>query len=173
MAVVEVKVPDIGDFTGVPVIEWLVSVGDEVEAEQGLITLESDKATMDVPAPQAGVIEELLVDVGDTVSEGDSIARMSGGDDHGADGEEGSGEAEGSEGDDAGGDGEASGGGGGSGESGLRWREDEKAVIVMENPHLARARVGQPGRPRVPPPPTLPSMPVPRCGAWTPPTAST
>jgi dihydrolipoamide dehydrogenase len=75
----EVLVPDIGDFTDVPVIEVLVSVGDEVEAEHGLITLESDKATMDVPAPEAGTVEEILVDVGDTVSEGTAIAKLSGG----------------------------------------------------------------------------------------------
>ena len=56
----QVKVPDIGDFTDVPVIEILVAVGDEVEPEQGLITLESDKATMEVPAPHAGVVEALL-----------------------------------------------------------------------------------------------------------------
>jgi dihydrolipoamide dehydrogenase len=73
----EVKVPDIGDFTDVPVIEVLVAVGDEVEAEQGLITLESDKATMDVPSPSAGTVEELLVNVGDTVSEGTVIAKLS------------------------------------------------------------------------------------------------
>ena len=67
----EVEVPDIGDFSDVPVIEVLVSVGEEVEAEeQGLVTLESDKATMDVPAPEAGTVEEILVEVGDTVSEG-------------------------------------------------------------------------------------------------------
>jgi pyruvate dehydrogenase E2 component (dihydrolipoamide acetyltransferase) len=70
----QVKVPDIGDFTDVPVIEVLVAVGDEVEAEQGLITLESDKATMEVPAPHAGVVEELLVSEGDTVSEGTPVA---------------------------------------------------------------------------------------------------
>jgi dihydrolipoamide dehydrogenase len=75
----QVKVPDIGDFSDVPVIEVLVSVGDEVEPEQGLITLESDKATMDVPAPEAGLVEELLVEVGDTVSEGDPILVLSGG----------------------------------------------------------------------------------------------
>ena len=74
-----VKVPDIGDFTGVPVIEILVAVGDEVEAEQGLVTLESDKATMEVPAPHAGVVEELLVEEGDEVSEGDPVAVISGG----------------------------------------------------------------------------------------------
>jgi pyruvate dehydrogenase E2 component (dihydrolipoamide acetyltransferase) len=75
----QVKVPDIGDFSDVPVIEILVAVGDEVEAEQGLITLESDKATMEVPAPHAGVVEELLVAEGDTVSEGDPVAVISGG----------------------------------------------------------------------------------------------
>jgi pyruvate dehydrogenase E2 component (dihydrolipoamide acetyltransferase) len=73
----QVKVPDIGDFTDVPVIEILVAVGDEVEAEQGLITLESDKATMEVPAPHGGVIEEVLVKEGDSVSEGDSVVVMS------------------------------------------------------------------------------------------------
>ena len=83
----QVKVPDIGDFTDVPVIEILVAVGDEVEAEQGLITLESDKATMEVPAPHAGVVEELLVSEGDTVSEGDPVAVISGGDGEGAAGE--------------------------------------------------------------------------------------
>ncbi len=90
----EVKVPDIGDFTDVPVIEVLVAVGDTVEADEGLITLESEKSTMDVPAPAAGTVEELLVDVGDTVSEGTVIARMSGGnegqDDEGSGAEEGS-----------------------------------------------------------------------------------
>ena len=60
----EVRVPDIGDFTDVPVVEVLVAVGDAVAPEDPLITLESDKASMDVPAPEAGVVEELLVDVG-------------------------------------------------------------------------------------------------------------
>ena len=81
----QIKVPDIGDFTDVPVIEILVAVGDEVEAEQGLITLESDKATMEVPAPHAGVIEELLVEEGDSVSEGTVVAVIS--DEGGGDGE--------------------------------------------------------------------------------------
>jgi pyruvate dehydrogenase E2 component (dihydrolipoamide acetyltransferase) len=76
----EVKVPDIGDFDEVPVIEILVSVGDTVEADEGLVTLESDKATMDVPAPEAGTIDEILVEVGDKVSEGTAIVKMSGGD---------------------------------------------------------------------------------------------
>ncbi len=58
---IEVKVPDIGDFTDVPVIEILVAPGDEVAPEDALITLESDKATMDVPSPAAGVVKELKV----------------------------------------------------------------------------------------------------------------
>jgi len=70
----EVTVPDIGDFSDVPVIEVLVAVGDVVEAEQSLVTLESDKATMEVPAPVAGIIAELRVQLDDTVSEGDIIA---------------------------------------------------------------------------------------------------
>ncbi len=83
----QVKVPDIGDFTGVPVIEVLVAVGDEVEAEQGLVTLESDKATMEVPAPHSGVVEELLVEEGDEVSEGTPVAVISGGEGEGGDAE--------------------------------------------------------------------------------------
>jgi dihydrolipoamide dehydrogenase len=70
---VEVKVPDIGDFSDVPIIEVLVSPGDDVAPEDPLITLESDKATMDVPAPEAGKVAELKVNVGDTVSEGSLI----------------------------------------------------------------------------------------------------
>ena len=65
-----VAVPDIGDFSDVPVIEVLVAPGDRVEVETPLVTLESDKATMDVPAPHAGTVESVLVTVGDTVSEG-------------------------------------------------------------------------------------------------------
>ncbi len=71
---VNVLVPDIGDFTDVPVIEVLVGVGGEVEAEQSLVTLESDKATMEVPAPVAGIIRELRVCLDDSVSEGDLVA---------------------------------------------------------------------------------------------------
>ncbi len=74
MSLIELKVPDIGDFTDVPVIEVLVKVGDTVAAEQSLVTLESDKATMEVPASHAGVIRELRVKVGDKVSEGTVIA---------------------------------------------------------------------------------------------------
>ncbi|WP_233863070.1 dihydrolipoyllysine-residue acetyltransferase [Paraburkholderia adhaesiva] len=68
-----VKVPDIGDYKGVPVIEIGVKVGDRIEKEQSLVTLESDKATMDVPSPVAGVVKEILVKVGDEVSEGTGI----------------------------------------------------------------------------------------------------
>jgi pyruvate dehydrogenase E2 component (dihydrolipoamide acetyltransferase) len=70
----EVKVPDIGDFSDIPVIEVLVAAGEAVAAEQSLITLESDKATMEVPTPVAGTISELKVGLGDTVSEGDVVA---------------------------------------------------------------------------------------------------
>jgi dihydrolipoamide dehydrogenase len=73
----EVKVPDIGDFADVPVIEVHVASGDTVAAEDPLITLESDKATMDVPAPAAGTVTEVRVAVGDTVSEGDVILDLS------------------------------------------------------------------------------------------------
>ena len=75
----EVKVPDIGDFDEVPVIEIHVSPGDEVEVEQALVTLESDKATMDVPSPEAGTVKEVLVEVNDKVSEGTPIVVMEGG----------------------------------------------------------------------------------------------
>ncbi|WP_042288929.1 dihydrolipoyllysine-residue acetyltransferase, partial [Paraburkholderia mimosarum] len=68
-----VKVPDIGDYKDVPVIEVGVKVGDRVEKEQSLVTLESDKATMDVPSPVAGVVKAILVKVGDNVSEGTEI----------------------------------------------------------------------------------------------------
>jgi pyruvate dehydrogenase E2 component (dihydrolipoamide acetyltransferase) len=70
---IEIKVPDIGDFSDIPVVEVLVAVGDSVETEQSLLTLESDKAMMEVPAPVAGVIRELRVAVDDTVSEGDVV----------------------------------------------------------------------------------------------------
>ena len=70
---IEVTVPDIGDAADVDVIEILVSVGDEVQAEDGLITLETDKATMDVPCPQAGKVVELKVKEGDKVSEGSLV----------------------------------------------------------------------------------------------------
>ena len=70
----EVKVPDIGGQADVPVIEVLVAVGDTVAKDQGLVTLESDKATMEVPSPVAGVVRELKVAVGDTLSEGSVVA---------------------------------------------------------------------------------------------------
>lgn len=70
----EALVPDIGDFTGIPVIEILVAVGDTVAQDQGLVTLESDKATMEVPAPFAGVVRELKVKLGDNLSEGSVVA---------------------------------------------------------------------------------------------------
>ncbi|MGB0128400.1 MAG: biotin/lipoyl-containing protein, partial [Rhodocyclaceae bacterium] len=67
---IEVKVPDIGDFKDVPVIEILVKPGDVVKAEDALITLESDKATMEVPSPAAGTVQDVKVSIGDKVTEG-------------------------------------------------------------------------------------------------------
>ncbi|VVE39632.1 dihydrolipoyllysine-residue acetyltransferase [Pandoraea cepalis] len=74
--VIEVKVPDIGDFKDLPVIDVLVKAGDKIDAEQALITLESDKATMDVPSPAAGIIKALSLKVGDEVSEGSLILTL-------------------------------------------------------------------------------------------------
>ncbi|HKT32576.1 MAG TPA: dihydrolipoyl dehydrogenase [Gammaproteobacteria bacterium] len=74
--IVEVKVPDIGNFKDVDVIEVLVKPGDAIEKEQGLITLETDKATMDVPAPEAGTVKEMKVKQGDKVSEGSPILTL-------------------------------------------------------------------------------------------------
>lgn len=78
MSSTEVRVPDIGDFGDVPVIEILVAVGDEVAVEDPLVTLESDKATMDVPAPFAGTVKQLSVSVGDRVSEGSVLLTLDG-----------------------------------------------------------------------------------------------
>ncbi|MGU9951472.1 MAG: dihydrolipoyllysine-residue acetyltransferase [Gammaproteobacteria bacterium WSBS_2016_MAG_OTU1] len=75
-AVKEVLTPDIGDFSGVAVIEILVKVGDVVAVEDSLLTLESDKATMDIPSPFAGTIQEIGIGVGDKISQGDFIARI-------------------------------------------------------------------------------------------------
>ena len=76
---VEVKIPDIGDFDEVEVIEILVSVGDVVSTEDPLLTLESDKATMEIPAPESGTIKKLIVAVGDMVSEGTVVMQIEGG----------------------------------------------------------------------------------------------
>ena len=73
MATTEVKVPDIGDFKDVEVIEVNVKAGDRLAAEDPMITLESDKASMEVPAPAAGTVKEVKVKTGDRVSEGDLI----------------------------------------------------------------------------------------------------
>jgi pyruvate dehydrogenase E2 component (dihydrolipoamide acetyltransferase) len=76
MSTIDVKIPDIGDFKNVPVIEICVKPGDEVKAEDPLIVLESDKASMEVPSPQAGKVIEVLVKLGDKVSEGYAIVRL-------------------------------------------------------------------------------------------------
>ena len=73
---IEIKVPDIGDFADVPVIEVLVAPGDSVAVEDPLVTLESDKAAMDVPATHAGVIEQVHVAVGDTLSQGSLVVTV-------------------------------------------------------------------------------------------------
>ena len=78
MPATAVKVPDIGDFKNVPVIEILVKPGDTVKAEDPLVSLESDKATMEVPSPAAGKIKSVLVKIGDKVSEGTPIVELEG-----------------------------------------------------------------------------------------------
>src|SRR3954462_5879773 len=70
MATVEVKVPDIGDFKDVAVIELLVKPGDTIKPEQSLVTVESDKASMEIPSTSGGVVKELKVKIGDKLSEG-------------------------------------------------------------------------------------------------------
>lgn len=73
MAIVDIKVPDIGDFAEVTVIELLVKAGDTIKPEQSLITVESDKASMEIPASQGGVVKELKVKLGDKVKEGSLV----------------------------------------------------------------------------------------------------
>ncbi|HMU16395.1 MAG TPA: dihydrolipoamide acetyltransferase, partial [Thauera aminoaromatica] len=73
---IEVKVPDIGDFDAVPVIELFVKVGDTIKVDDAIATLESDKATMDVPSSAAGVVKEVLVAIGDKVSEGSVLIKV-------------------------------------------------------------------------------------------------
>ncbi|MGQ9660176.1 MAG: dihydrolipoyl dehydrogenase [Thermochromatium sp.] len=75
-SIIEVKVPDIGDFKDVQVVEILVSPGDRVEPETSLVTVESDKASLEIPSPQAGIVRELSVTVGDLVSQGDPILTL-------------------------------------------------------------------------------------------------
>jgi len=79
MAAIDVNVPDIGDFKDVPVIEVLVKPGDSVNPEDPLVTLESDKATMDVPSPAQGVVKSIRVKVGDKVSQGSALLTLEGG----------------------------------------------------------------------------------------------
>ena len=79
MSMIEVKVPDIGDFADVPVIELFVKVGDSIKAEDAIATLESDKATMDVPSTVAGVVKEVLVQLGSKVSEGSLLIKVEAG----------------------------------------------------------------------------------------------
>src|SRR5947209_6395616 len=78
MAVIEVKVPDIGDFKDVGIIEVMVKPGDTVKVEQSLITVESDKASMEIPSSHAGVVKEVKVKVGDKVSMGSPVVVLEG-----------------------------------------------------------------------------------------------
>ena len=78
-AAIEVKVPDIGDYKDVPVIEVLVKPGDKIEKEQSIVVLESDKATMDVPSSHSGIVKEVKVKVGDNLSEGSVVVILEGG----------------------------------------------------------------------------------------------
>src|SRR5436305_11183634 len=80
MSLVEAKVPDIGDFKDVAVIELLVKPGDTIKLDQSLVTVESDKASMEIPSTQAGVLKELKVKIGDKVSEGTVLAILEGSD---------------------------------------------------------------------------------------------
>ena len=72
-----IALPDVGDFQDIEIIEILIAVGDEVQAEQSIIVLESDKATMEIPSPYSGTIESITVAVGDRLNEGDQIATIS------------------------------------------------------------------------------------------------
>ncbi|MGE5866022.1 MAG: FAD-dependent oxidoreductase, partial [Rhizobacter sp.] len=76
MSLIDIKVPDIGDFSEVAVIELLVKPGDTIKAEQSLVTVESDKASMEIPSPQAGTVKEVLVKLGDKVREGTSLVTL-------------------------------------------------------------------------------------------------
>src|SRR5688500_7957632 len=79
MSATEVKVPDIGDFKNVDVAEVLVKPGDKIEPEQSLISIESDKSTMEIPSPAAGVVKEIKLKVGDKVSQGSLILLLEAG----------------------------------------------------------------------------------------------
>jgi pyruvate dehydrogenase E2 component (dihydrolipoamide acetyltransferase) len=73
---IEVKVPDIGDFDDVPIIDLFVKVGDTIKVDDAIVTLESDKATMDVPSTRRGVVKEVLVKLGDRVKEGSLLIKV-------------------------------------------------------------------------------------------------
>src|SRR5438128_12306302 len=77
MSIVEVKVPDIGDFKEVEIIELMVKPGDTIKVDQSLVTVESDKASMEIPSTHAGVVQELKVKVGDKVNEGSLLLTIS------------------------------------------------------------------------------------------------
>ncbi|HEY3047549.1 MAG TPA: biotin/lipoyl-containing protein, partial [Polaromonas sp.] len=76
VSLIDIKVPDIGDFDEVSVIEVLVKPGDAIKAEQSLITVESDKASMEIPSSQAGVVKEIMVKLGDKVKQGSVVLTL-------------------------------------------------------------------------------------------------
>ncbi len=76
---VEIKVPNIGDFKDVPIIDVLVKAGDKIDVDSPLVTVESEKASMDIPSPSAGVVESVIVKIGDKISEGTPIVRLAAG----------------------------------------------------------------------------------------------
>ena len=76
MAIIDIKVPDIGDFAEVAIIEVLVKAGDTIKAEQSLVTVESDKASMEIPSSHAGVVKELKVKLGDKIAEGSVVLTL-------------------------------------------------------------------------------------------------
>src|SRR5690554_5663896 len=123
----EARVPDIGDFDDVPVIEVLVAPGDTVEKDQGLVLLESDKATMEVPSPFAGVVREVKVSVDDKVAEGALVATIETGGDAGGEGDAREDDAKADDGAKAGKDGDAGNGGDASAGSRQPGRTGERA----------------------------------------------
>ena len=134
-----VAVPDIGDFDDVPVIEILVAVGDTVAAEDPLVTLESDKATMDVPAPYAGVVKEILVSIDDKVSKGAELMVIEpsdgdGGPGDGSGSEDASGSGDGGSGDDGSGNGSGSGEASGSGDVAAETSAPASAAALPAEP---------------------------------------
>jgi pyruvate dehydrogenase E2 component (dihydrolipoamide acetyltransferase) len=145
----EARVPDIGGYDDVPVIEVLVAEGDTVAQDQGLVTLESDKATMEVPAPFAGVVRELKLKVGDTVSEGSVVALI---EPEGASGDAGAGKDEKDEKPASGGDAKDKDGSGSTGQGRDKAAQGAQGRPSQAKPGKADAHAGS-GKAAAPAPP--------------------